>query len=185
MGDINSKYPSLGGGGGTFLKLNDGDTVKVRIMSDPVYFDNDFKGDLTPRIAWVIWNHDENKAQIWATNGATYNSIKDLVSDDEYGDPQKYDIKITRTGTMQQTRYSVRPGTARDPLSVDQIKACEAIDPIEVIGRSQTAQHVMWLEEHREEKNKPDDSEEQPAKKVDTVIEDIGDEPINLDDIPF
>jgi len=177
MSDINSKYPTVPGGSGVFLKLQDGDTVKVRLMSDPIYFESEFKDNSSARFAWVVWNHDEELAQIWVTNGATYNSIKDLVLDDEYGDPTAYDIKITRTGTMQQTRYSVRPGTKRYELKPDQVKACQNIDPITVIDKPDNTSHVMFLEEHREEKAE--------AKKDDVVIEDIGDEPINLDDIPF
>lgn len=186
MTDLNSKYPTISGGGGLFLKLNDGDTVKVRLYSDPVYFDSEFKGNLSARFAWVIWNHDEEKAQIWATNGATYNSIKDLVLDEEYGDPSEYDIKITRTGTEQQTRYSIRPGTQRYVLTTEQLQACKGVDIIEKIDKSDSTQHVMWLEEHREQKANPETpSKEVGTKNKDTVIEDISDQPINLDDIPF
>ena len=182
MSDISKKYPTVSGGSGLFLKLSDGETVKVRLMSDPVYFDNEYKGSLSSRFAWIAWNHDEQKAQIWATNGATYNSIKDLVLDDEYGDPSKYDIKITRTGVEQQTRYSIRPGTQRDNLSTEAIHACEAINIIEIIDKSEHASHVMYLEEHREEKSKTTETSDEDENPK---IEDIGDEPINLDDIPF
>lgn len=185
MADLSSKYPTLGSGGGLFLKLQDGDTVKVRIFSDPVYFDSEFKDNLSARIAWVVWNHDEQKAQIWATNGATYNSVKDLVMDEEYGDVTKYDIKITRTGTVQQTRYSVRPGVKKYPLLGAQIDACNAIDPIEVISRSETAQHVMYLEEHREEKAEKVIQVDEEPETPDEVDENVPEEEISLDNIPF
>lgn len=178
MSDISKKYPNVSTGGGLFLKIADGETVKVRLFSDPIYFDSEYKGNLSARFAWVIWNHDVGQAQIWATNGATYNSIKDLVLDEEYGDPSEYDIKITRTGVEQQTRYSVRPGTKRYKLSEDQIEACEAVDAIELIDKPDNTQHVMWLEEHREEKI------QEKENKIDEVAE-VGDEPINLEDIPF
>lgn len=193
MADFKSKWPSVGAGGGLFLKLQDGQTVKVRLMSDTVYFDNEYKGNLSSRLAWVIWNYEENKAQIWATNGATYNSIKDLVLDDEYGDPSQYDIKITRTGVEQQTRYSVRPGTKREALPEEWAKQCEALNPIEIIDKSPNASHVMWLEEHREEKEQPEtpqsgyEKAQAAAAKLrgDEQDDELGDEPINLDDIPF
>ena len=191
---LEDKYKTVGGGGGgSFLKINDGETVKVRIVSDPVYFDNEYKGQLSARIAWVVWNHDEQKPQIWQTNGATYNSVKDLVADDEYGDPTEYDIKITRTGIEQQTRYSVRPGAKRYSLEDDQLEQCNAIDIIAKIDRSEYTHHVMWLEEHREDKE-PEDPEESGYAKAKAKRDEIAGEneeqpldgePINLDDIPF
>ncbi len=175
MSDLSTKYPDVGSkGSGLFLKLNDGDTVKVRLMSDPIYFDSEYKGNLSSRFAWVVYNQDENKAQIWATNGATYNSIKDLVLDEEYGDPTQYDIKITRTGTEQQTRYSVRPGTLRNKPTAEMTEACEALNPIELIDKPDSTSHVMWLNEHREEKS-------QKSPKA-VAANEGDDEPINLDD---
>jgi len=184
MADISKKYPTINTGGGLFLKIADGETVKVRLVSDPIYFDNIFKDTMTSRFAWVIWNHDAQTAQIWATNGATYNSIKDLVLDEEYGDPSEYDIKITRTGVEQQTRYSVRPGTKRYDLTDKEKAECDKLDPIQLIDKADSTQHVMWLEEHREEKKL---SGREQAKKVRDALgnEDPEEEEINLEDILF
>lgn len=180
MSDISKKYPSVGNGTGLFLKINDGETVKVRLVSDPIIFNSEFKGNISTRFAWLIWNHDQETAQIWATNGATYNSIKDLALDEEYGDPAEYDIKITRTGVEQQTRYSVRPGTKQYKLEDEQLRACNDLDPIALIDKPDSTSHVMYLEEHREEKSvKPVAPTEDEVHEVDE------EEPINLDDIPF
>lgn len=201
------------GGGGLFLKLADGEEVKVRIVSLPVIFENEFKiGDevsLSTRFAFVIWNHEIDKAQIWQTNAATYGQqISPLLDDDEYGDWRKYDMKIKRTGEKAQTRYHLRPGVKRYDLTEEQIAETDKIDIITTIKKSDSASKVMWLSDYRELeqeakegkgidkararatriKNKPkavsaneggDDEEE------DTVIEDIGDGPINMEDIPF
>ena len=68
MSDIDNikGYKPPAEGSGKFLKLNNGDTVKVRITSLPVIFQNEFKtpeGDinLSTRFAFVVWNHDRRR----------------------------------------------------------------------------------------------------------------------------
>ena len=189
--------------GGIFLKLADGEEVKVRLVSLPVIFENEFKlgeeVNLSTRFGFIVWNHDIDKAQIWVTNAATYGQqISPLLEDDEYGDWREYDVKIKRTGEKAQTRYHVRPGIKRYDLDESQQVACEAIDIIEIIKKSDSASKVMWLAEWREleaaAKAKPGsgyNKAKATRKKLaeeeeeDTVVEDIGDEPVNIDDIPF
>lgn len=191
---------------GTYLKLNDGESAKIRITSLPVIFQNEFKmGDevtLSTKFAFVIWNHDAGKAQVWETNGATYaQQIKPLlnpVDDDQESDWRKFDIRITRTGEKAQTRYNIKAGTKVYDLDDDQLEAVAAIDIIATLNKSDGKTQVMWLSQWRE-------LEEEAKKKSKTIIketvdtikpakpdvvvepteEELGDEPINLDDIPF
>lgn len=198
-------------GAGSFLKLNDSETAKVRITSLPVIFQNEFKmGDevtLSTRFAFIVWNHDAERAQIWQTNGATYGQqLSPLLEDDEYGDWREYDVKISRSGEKAQTRYTIRPGIKRYELTDEQLNAVNSIDIVSVLDKSDNASQVMWLSEWREledsAKKKSDGIVEESTKKMsgydqakeaqkvilskeELVIEDIGDEPINLDDIPF
>jgi hypothetical protein len=209
----------LPGEGGAFLKLSDGEEVKVRITSLPVIFENTFKiGEeisLSTRFGFVVWNHDLGKAQIWVTNSATYGQqISPLLEDDEYGDWREYDVKIKRTGEKAQTRYNLRPGVKRYELTEEQLKSCESIDILAFIKKSDSASKVMWLSDYRElqeEAKRSQDSsglnkarktadkikqkavapnegegeDEEPDDPDEVVDEDIGDEPINLDEIPF
>lgn len=190
--------PGGSGGGGLFLKLADGDQVKVRLASLPVIFQNAFEDQRTgevkidTRFAFVVWNHDESKAQIWITNGATYGQqIAPLLDDDEYGDWREYDVKLSRSGEKAQTRYYVRPGTKRESLTADQGEAVENVDIIEKISKGKGASQVMWLTEYKKlqeaakNKDNKDNADDADPAVPDKVINDIGDDPINLDDIPF
>lgn len=193
------------GEGGAFLKLADGEEVKIRIASLPVIFENEFRMgeeiNLSTRFGFIVWNHDLGRAQIWVTNAATYGQqISPLLEDDEYGDWREYDVKLKRTGEKAQTRYHLRPGVKRYELEEEQKTACDNIDIVAYIKKSDSASKVMWLAEYREleEQGKSGSGLEKAraqASKIknkvqdeteeDTVIEDIGDEPVNLDDIPF
>lgn len=187
--------PSAGGSGGMFLKFADGDTCKVRLASLPVIFQNSFEDQktgevkLSTQFGFLVYNHDLEKAQIWITNGATYGQqIAPLLEDDEYGDWREYNVKITRTGEKAQTRYSVRPSVKHYELSADQQKAIEAIDIIAKIGAGRGASQVMWLSEYREleEQGKQRAAQDAGAASQEEIVDnDVGDEPINLDDIPF
>lgn len=177
--------PGGSGGGGLFLKLNDGDAVKVRLASLPVIFNNAFEqpsGEVKvdTRFAFVVWNHDEGKAQIWITNGATYGQqIAPLLDDEDYGDWREYDVTISRSGEKAQTRYSVRPSPKRVPLKPEQLSAVEGVDIIDKISKGRGASQVMWLTDYKKQ---------QEAKTKDPTPEDVpdlGDEPVNMDDIPF
>lgn len=191
---IRGYNPPSEGGGGTFLKLADGESVKVRITSLPVIFQNEFKnpdGEVTisTRFAFIVWNHDIGKPQVWGTNGATYGQqIAPLLEDDEYGDWREYDVKISRTGEKAQTRYSVRPGVKRYKLEADQLTQCNNIDIIAQVGKGMGVSQVMWLSEWREleeeEKASRTAKNTETEKAVNEAVE-SADEEINLEDIPF
>ena len=209
MSDIDSLKGFNPGGGGLFLKLSDGDTVRVRITSLPVIFQNTFiRGEeesVSTAFGFVVWNHETNSAQIWQTNGATYGQqIAPLLEDEEYGDWREYDVKISRTGEKQQTRYSVRPGVKRYKLNAEQLHTTDDVDIIGTIAKNDHASHVMWLTDYKDAQEAGINPKEQSGydrakearNKVSTKVEakDIeeafetelnSEEPINLDDIPF
>lgn len=191
--------PPSDGGGGKYLKFEDGDSTKVRLFSLPVIYQNLYKGPdgdkLSTQFAFVVWNFDASCAQIWQTNGATYaQQIKPLlnpVDDTDEADWRKFDVRITRTGVKAQTRYNIKAGTKVYDLERDEIDACNEIDIIALIDKSPNTSQVMWLTEWREleAKGKLEDK-----KTIDKTVRDmsghvqednLGDEPINLDDIPF
>lgn len=193
MNDIESikGFQPKSEGGGLFLKLSDGEEVKVRITSLPVIFENEFKlGEeisLSTRFGFVVWNHDLNKAQIWVTNSATYGQqVSPLLEDEEYGDWREYDVKIKRTGEKAQTRYHLRPGVKHYALDKVQQDTCDAIDLLGNIKKSDSASKVMWLSEYRELEEGPKIKNKVSEKEEETInLDTPDDEPINLDEIPF
>lgn len=166
-------------GNDTYLKLKDGDNFKLRIMSDPVI--TVYKAEQRPRYAWVIYNHDLGKAQVYNAGISVYSQIAALTED--WGEPTEFDIRVKREGsTIQDTSYLVTPVKTSTEPPKEGITEAEKIDLVQ-------ATKGKWLAKYVEDGELPDpisnELDEPAPKKDDVVIEDIGDEPINLDDIPF
>lgn len=180
-------------GGGLYLKVSDGETVKVRIASEPAIFQSESQPDeqgntrISTRYGWLVWNQDEQMAQILQQSATFFKQLAVLAQDDEYGDPTGYDIKIKRTGTRLETTYTLTPSANREPLSAAAKREIEAIDLLEKLSASPFAQHVMWLSDADKPKSEPhsDLPADMPKAKKEAVATELGDEPINLDDIPF
>jgi len=60
--------------------------------------------------AFPVWNYQEDRVQILEiTQKGIMKSLKALVKDNDWGDPKKYDIVITREGERLETEYQVNP----------------------------------------------------------------------------
>lgn len=117
--------------GGNYFKLQDG-TNKFRIMSAPIlgyeYWTEENKpvrlkempeespedmkseGKLKHFWAFVVWNYKEKKVQILElTQVSIQGPITDLVTSEDWGDPQGYDLTITKKGQKLDTEYTVQP----------------------------------------------------------------------------
>jgi hypothetical protein len=121
-------------GSGNFFGLEDGKTARVRFMSEPYVYQDAFKQPdgqtkLSTRYIWVIWNHDEKKAQILKQSGTFYTSLAALVKNPDFGDPKEYDIHIGREGTGTDTKYTVNG--ARKNIELDE-KALEAVAALDI-----------------------------------------------------
>lgn len=196
---IYGTHKPAGGDSDLFLKIKDGETVTVRIASEPAIFETENEDKVTQEIristkyGWIVYNQDRHLAQVWQQGAKFFRALAALAQDEEWGDPTGYNIKISRQGSgFQDTVYNVTPSTNRDPLD-DAAKADIAkIDLIDILNKSPFSQRVGWLAEH-EDVGTPaspvhqdqEPADEKPPVKPDVVIEDIGDKPINLDDIPF
>lgn len=172
--------PSLGGG--SYYKFEDGKTLVARIVSDPAIFDSEYQGRLSTKYAWLIYNIDEKEVQIMQLPKTGYRALAAIAADPEYGNPMENDyvVKITRTGQKQQTKYNVVPSPKKFEIDEDLKAEIEDVDLIERLNASDYNQNVAWLFDEIDGKR-----EKTEAPKKDVVVEDIGDEPINLDDIPY
>jgi hypothetical protein len=127
---IYTTYKPAGGSDGLYLKLQDGDSAKVRIASEPAIFTQEFNNEgeitLSTKFAWVVWNRADKKAQVFNGGKSIYNQIADLV--EEWGEPTTFDITVKRTGQMLETRYSVNPAPKSQDLTDEEQAACDKID---------------------------------------------------------
>lgn len=113
------------GGNDLYLKLKDGDKVKLRIASEPAI--TVFKEGDKPRYNWIVWNRELSKPQVYGAGVSVYGQIADLV--EEWGEPTEFDITIKRTGSgMQDTEYSVVPVKTSAELTKTQQEEVDKID---------------------------------------------------------
>ena len=158
-----------------YLRLRDGDKVKLRIVSEPAI--TVFKQGDRPRYNWVVFNRDKNKPQVYQSGVSVYSQIGDLVED--WGSPEGFDITIKRTGSgMNDTEYSVVPVKESIDLTKAQLEEANKIDLLQ-------ACKGKWLRDFVDDGVLPAPLQEGVViTGQDEVVEDDG-EPIDLSTIPF
>jgi hypothetical protein len=155
-------------GEGIFLRLKDGDKVKLRIASDPVI--TVYKAGDKPRYAWLVYNRNDKKAQVYNAGVSVYNQIADLT--EEWGEPTEFDITIKRTGSgLQDTEYSVVPVKNSDDLTQEQEEEINKLNLRDLTKGK-------WLSEYVADKKLPE-----PIMGSEPELTD-DDAPISLDDVP-
>lgn len=102
-------------GGGDYLRLETDKPVKIRLFGKPIAFQEktDFSPDMQLRFATLcIYRNAEtkkNEIKGFKFGWAVQKQIKALIMDEEYGNPEGYDLKITKTGEKLLTKYAVLP----------------------------------------------------------------------------
>jgi hypothetical protein len=110
-----------------YFKPASGDS-KVRILSKPIlgWIDWDDKKPIRYKYsvkapkpvveakpckhfwAFIVWNYQENKIQIWEVTQATIRAdLEKMSRDEDLGPIFFYDIKINKTGEMTKTKYTL------------------------------------------------------------------------------
>lgn len=170
----------VSGGDGSYLKFEDGKTVRLRIVSDPVIFDSIYEGRVSTKYGFLIYNLDEEEVQIMQLPKTGFRALAAIAADEEYGNPMEnnYMLKITRTGQKQQTKYNVVPLLKEVKIDDETQEKINDIDLVKRLEASPNNERVAWLYDEIDGK-RPKES------KLDTVVEDVDDGPINLDDIPL
>lgn len=132
---IYTTYKPAGGSDGLYVKLADGDKATLRIASEPAIFtreyDNEGETTVSTKFAWVVWNREEKKAQVFNGGKSIYNQIADLV--ETWGEPTDFDIQVKRTGQMLETRYSVNPLPKSVDLTKEEHAECDKIDLLKAV----------------------------------------------------
>lgn len=174
--------------GGDFLKFEDGKEYKIRMTSEPyVYLDtfvNKTTGEsrTSTRYAWPVWNFTANAAQILQLPITGFRSVQAVAIDDDWGDPQAFNINIKRTGAGKDTRYNIIPTPNREALSAEQEAKLEAIDVVGAIPNAiPMAQVVAGAPVPAAVATAATDDGPSPADREASAQG----QDINLDDIPF
>lgn len=158
-----------------YFKLDDGKAAKVRIASDCFLYYDEYKGKISTRYAWVIWNFTEEMAQVWQASATVFKAIQALAVNDEWGDPMQYNLNVSREGTGKETKYAVTPSPNRNPLTVE---AQEAVDNFNLFDAVENAIPLSQAAEGKEPATPK-------AHQKDLIPTDEDVAKINIDDIPF
>jgi len=164
-------------GDGLFLKTEDGDNIRLRFLGLPAVFDSSYTDPVSKKVtvstkySWPVYNFEAEKVQILTKGAAVYKALNTLIQDDDWGDPIKYDIKLSHTGKGTDTKYSLSPS----PKSLDLPKDLEELDVVEIAKKSPYNENVHLLGDLFT-----------PADKTeDVVLEDVEEGAIDLSEIPF
>lgn len=172
-------------GGGLYLKEF---PAKIRVLTrDPmVYVDSTYAAT---HYVFAVYNLDEEKVQILDKGSSFASRFQEIDSDPDFGgDVRKIDIKITTNGKdgSKEVRYTLTPmGNPGSPSKTQLAIIIEqGFNLAEKVKKNNP--NALRLSEVNSGMKLEEPEESLPSSdKKDVVIEDIGDEPINLDDIPF
>ncbi len=174
---------------GLFTTFEDGDEFKLRVLTtDPVVSTKEFAAadgtvNLSTKFGFIVYNFTLEKAQILNAGATITKEIQRIHQDPDFGgNIKKVDIKIVATGNKLTRKYTINVLPNTQQLTNEQIKECQSINLDEKIEGGQRMSFY-----NPEEKSGYDQAKEVRAnlEKADIVIEDIPDDPIDLNDIPF
>jgi hypothetical protein len=191
---------------GKFLKFEAGKPVTVRILTkDPIVQERTYEGDgdinISTKFCFIVYNFTDEKAQILSAGPSMARTFQRIGSDEDFGaNLQKCDIKISPEGEKLKRVYDInviRHSGNEKALTQAMIDEAKNINLDEDITDGNRGRLSRWeptgvkpgarVAAPADGVDIPpeDDGNQEPPANPDVVIEDIGDEPINLDDIPF
>lgn len=93
-----------------YLRLsNNGDSVKFRIVSDPIKFQSEYQGETREKYAWLVLDRADGKIKVFQCGKSIWKLVSALAKNPDWGDPMMYDLTITRTGASPSNFYDVAP----------------------------------------------------------------------------
>lgn len=189
---------------GKFLKWVAGKPITLRILTkDPVVQEREFTNkktgviDLRTTFCFIVWNFTDGLAQILSVGPGMARTFQNVNKDEDFGaNLQQCDIKISPDGEGLNRTYDVnvlRHSGSQKDLTKSMIEEAQQIDLDRDVqdnkGRLSKwePQGTETISDNAPATDEPEDRDPDAPKPgtEDVVIEDIGDEPINLDDIPF
>ena len=61
-------------------------------------------------MACAVWNYETESVQVWEiTQKSIMDALATITNDPDFGHPNNFDLKITRTGEGLDTQYGVIP----------------------------------------------------------------------------
>jgi len=108
---------------GIFLRLRKkGDQIKIRLVSTPVHYQDEFQGKTRERFAWLVIDRSDGQIKVFNAGVSIYLIIKGFAEDKDWGDPTKYDLTITRTEESTANYYRVVPSPNKSEVTKEELK---------------------------------------------------------------
>lgn len=108
---------------GIYLRLKSkGEKVRIRIASPPHQFVETIPdGTEVERFAWIVIDKSQQPfvARTFKGGPMIYRLIRDLVKNEEWGDPTQYDVIITRTEEKGKF-YTVMPSPKKSEFTAEE-----------------------------------------------------------------
>jgi len=127
--------------GGMFLRTRKkGDKIKFRIVGKPVQFRRMFQDKEKQMFAWLVIDREDGKVKVFQSGVSVYLQIRNFATNDDWGDPEKYDFTVERTEASTASYYAVTPSPKHSELTDEEkaaVKECK-IDLIAVCAKSGT-----------------------------------------------
>lgn len=177
---------------GKFLRFEAGKPVTVRILTkDPVVQERTFEGDgdinISTKFCFIVWNFTDEKAQILSAGAKMARTFQSVGKDPDFGaNLQKCDIKISPEGDGKKRTYDtnvLRHSGSEKELTQAMVNEARTIDLDKDVSDSR-GRLSIWEPPTKAAapiKNEENDIPPMASEGAD----DLDDEPINIDDIPF
>lgn len=111
--------------GGLFMRVNSGEPVTLRVLTlDPLVSVDKWGGT---KYAFVVWNWNENKAQIWSTTPGNLKKLVAIHRDEDFDPLNKLDVKVSATGEMLEKRYEIVPLPKVKEMTREMVEEAQAI----------------------------------------------------------
>lgn len=182
---------------GKFLKFEAGKPVTIRILTkDPVVQEAEFTDKKTNEVnlrttfCFIVYNFTANKAQILSAGPGMARTLQKIGTDEDFGaNLNRCDVKISPEGEGLNRVYDinvVRHSGNETTLTPEMVREAQEInlDTDVKDSRGRLSQYEPGGVTPGKANISPNDLPHS-ERSDDIVIEDIDDQPINLDDIPF
>lgn len=110
-------------GSGLFLRLRKkGDKVRFRIVSKPIQYKRMYQEKEKETFAWKVIDREDSKVKVFSAGVSVYLRVRDLANNEDWGNPEKYDLTVERTEQSTANYYSVTPSPKKSDLTAEEAK---------------------------------------------------------------
>lgn len=140
-GTFSKAKKELGLGGSGFFSIKDGESKKIRIVSDAVRYESisTFGGEEKPRVQFLAYviDREDGKIKPYLMPASVMGFVSQLQDSEEYGFPKDsdipYDITVSRNKEGGRTVYAVVASRKNSNLTEVEQQEIAGLKPLEQI----------------------------------------------------